>query len=122
MTPPVTTVTIVGAGVQGSMLAFRCAIHGKRVAVFDVDAAALEKARDKTDAWLAEFVEKGKLEGFRELGVVEDYDEESVRQAVEAFGPVMGGRSHDEYLAWRDHMVMQTRLLKRGAGSGRTSA
>lgn len=53
------------------------------------------------------------LEGFRELGLVEDYDEAFVRQAVEDFRPVMGGRSHDEYLAWRDHMVMQTRLLKR---------
>jgi L-gulonate 3-dehydrogenase len=57
------------------------------------------------------------LEGFRELGVVEDYDEEFVRSAVEAFRPLMRGRSHDEYLAWRDHMVMQTRLLKQEAGS-----
>ncbi len=54
------------------------------------------------------------LEGFRELGVVEDYDEEFVRAAVEEFRPLMRGRSHDEYLAWRDHMVMQTRLLKGG--------
>ena len=30
-------VAIVGAGVQGSMLAFRCALHGKRVALVDVD-------------------------------------------------------------------------------------
>jgi len=56
------------------------------------------------------------LEGFRELGVVDDYDEEFVRAAVEEFRPLMRGRSHDEYLAWRDHMVMQTRRLK-GGGS-----
>jgi 3-hydroxybutyryl-CoA dehydrogenase len=55
-------VTIVGAGVQGSMLAFRCAIYGKRVAVFDVDAGSLERARGKIDGWLAEFVAEEKLD------------------------------------------------------------
>ena len=52
------------------------------------------------------------LEGFRNLGVVEDFDEEFVQRAVEGFRPVMRGRDHDEYLAWRDHVVMRTRMLK----------
>lgn len=54
-------VTIVGAGVQGSMLAFRCAIHGKSVALFDVDKQALTRAAGKIEAWLGEFVADGKL-------------------------------------------------------------
>jgi 3-hydroxybutyryl-CoA dehydrogenase len=65
MPQTLSNVTIVGAGVQGSMLAYRCAIHGKRVAVFDVDAAALESARCKIDAWLTEFVHAGRLEEAR---------------------------------------------------------
>lgn len=52
------------------------------------------------------------LEGFRNLGTVADYDEEFVQRAVEGFRPVMQGRDHDDYLAWRDHMVMRTRMLK----------
>lgn len=58
---PLDHVTIVGAGVQGSMLAFRCAIHGKSVALFDVDEQALERAASKIAAWLGEFVAGGKL-------------------------------------------------------------
>ena len=54
------------------------------------------------------------LEGFRNLGTVEDYDEEFVQSAVAAFRPLMEGRDHDEYLAWRDQMVMRTRMLKEG--------
>lgn len=52
------------------------------------------------------------LEGFRNLGGVEDFDDDFVQRAVEGFRPVMRGRDHDEYLAWRDHMVMRTRMLK----------
>lgn len=52
------------------------------------------------------------LEGFSKLGVVEDYDEEFVHSVVEGFRPMMKGTSHDQYLAWRDHMVLQTRRLK----------
>jgi 3-hydroxybutyryl-CoA dehydrogenase len=54
-------VAIVGAGVQGSMLAFRCALHGKQVALFDVDAQALERAAGKIEAWLHEVAANGKL-------------------------------------------------------------
>lgn len=52
------------------------------------------------------------LEGFRSLGTVADYDEEFVQRAVAGFRPMMLGRDHDEYLAWRDHMVVLTRKLK----------
>ena len=52
------------------------------------------------------------LEGFRNLGVVEDYDEQFIASAVAAFRPLMEGRDHDEYLAWRDRMVVRTRVLK----------
>ena len=54
------------------------------------------------------------LEGFRNLGTVEDYDEEFVQGAVAAFLPLMEGRDHDEYLAWRDRMILRTRMLKEG--------
>jgi hypothetical protein len=30
------------------------------------------------------------------------------------FCPLMEGRDHDEYLTWRDRMVVRTRLLKEG--------
>jgi 3-hydroxybutyryl-CoA dehydrogenase len=54
-------VTIYGAGVQGSMLALRCAVHGKRVALYDVDANALERAQGKIEGWLDERVRDGRL-------------------------------------------------------------
>ena len=54
-------VTIVGAGTQGSMLACRCAARGRQVAVFDVDAGALDRARDKIEAWLAGYAAAGRL-------------------------------------------------------------
>ena len=54
-------VTIVGAGVQGSMLAFRCALHGKRVALVDVDRQTLERAGGKIAGWLEERVSRGEL-------------------------------------------------------------
>lgn len=58
---PLRRVAICGAGVQGSMIAFRCAIWGKEVALFDVDQQALERAAGKIQAWLHEFVAGGKL-------------------------------------------------------------
>jgi len=65
MTDAPTHVTIVGAGVQGSMLAYRCAVNGKRVAVFDLDRAALDRAHEKIDRWLAEFLAAGRLSEVR---------------------------------------------------------
>lgn len=54
-------VSIIGAGVQGSMLAFRCGIYGKRVFVYDIDKGVLDKAYEKINNWLQEYVAAGKL-------------------------------------------------------------
>ncbi len=59
------------------------------------------------------------LEGFRTLGTVDDFDEAFVQRAVEGLRPVLQGRDHDGYLAWRDRMVMRTRMLKEGGAAGR---
>jgi 3-hydroxybutyryl-CoA dehydrogenase len=58
---PVNSVLVVGAGLMGSGIAQVCAQSGIRVALHDVSAAALEKAK-KNIAWsVNKFVEKGKL-------------------------------------------------------------
>lgn len=54
-------VTIVGAGTQGSMLAFRSAIYGRRVLVYDLSDLALETAEKKIKAWLEERVKRNTL-------------------------------------------------------------
>ncbi|MFA4964505.1 MAG: 3-hydroxyacyl-CoA dehydrogenase NAD-binding domain-containing protein [Thermoleophilia bacterium] len=54
------------------------------------------------------------LAGFRDLGAVEGYDEEFVQRAVEGFRPLMEGRDHDDYLAWRDRLLVRARALKEG--------
>jgi L-gulonate 3-dehydrogenase len=52
------------------------------------------------------------LEGFRNLGIVTDWDEAFIDRAVEGLRPVMKGMDHDAYLRWRDHMLVRTRVLK----------
>lgn len=52
------------------------------------------------------------LEGFAELGEVRSIDETFIERAAAGFAPVMKGADHDEYLAWRDHMVLQLAALK----------
>ncbi len=54
-------VTIVGSGVQGSMLAFRSAIYNKNVCIYDVSLNATEKAVAKVKQWLSEYVAAGKI-------------------------------------------------------------
>ena len=54
-------VTVCGAGVQGSMIAFRCAIWGKEVALYDVDRQAALRAMGKIHAWLRDFVTSERL-------------------------------------------------------------
>ena len=39
-------VTVLGTGVLGAQIAFQCAFHGKSVTAYNIDAAALERARD----------------------------------------------------------------------------
>jgi 3-hydroxyacyl-CoA dehydrogenase len=52
------------------------------------------------------------LEGFEELGRVRDYSDDFVKKAVNGLKSVMGSLNHEEYLRWRDEMVVRTRLLK----------
>jgi len=54
------------------------------------------------------------LEGFAELGEVRELDAAFVARAVAGFAPVMRGADHDEYLAWRDHMVVRLAALNAG--------
>jgi len=58
------------------------------------------------------------LQGFAELGEVRAIDEAFVERAVAGFAPVMQGRDHDDYLAWRDHLLAGlARLKERGSPS-----
>jgi len=54
-------VTIVGAGTQGSMLAFRSLAFGRDVCIFDLSHEVLEKAVSKIRIWLDEWVASGKI-------------------------------------------------------------
>ena len=55
------------------------------------------------------------LEGFAELGDVRDFDEAFVARAVAEFSPLLQGRGHDEYLAWRDRLLVRLAGLKAAA-------
>lgn len=57
----VKNVTIVGSGVQGSMLAFRSAVYYKNVCIYDVSLNATEKAVGKIKQWLSDYVAAGKI-------------------------------------------------------------
>ncbi|PPF53264.1 3-hydroxybutyryl-CoA dehydrogenase [Clavibacter michiganensis] len=54
--PAFEKVTVLGAGVLGAQIAFQAANHGKAVRCYDVDDAALEAARGRLDAIVAQFV------------------------------------------------------------------
>lgn len=72
--------------------------------VEELNSAALREGLSKYKAYF--------IEGFSELGRVEDYEEDFVDKAVEGFKPVMKGMDHDQYLKWRNQMVLGTRRLK----------
>ncbi|MDR3225933.1 MAG: hypothetical protein LBT52_06560 [Clostridiales Family XIII bacterium] len=55
------TITIIGCGTQGSMLAFRSAAYGRTVSIYDPSAEAMQRAQVKIDGWFASYVEAGKL-------------------------------------------------------------
>ena len=55
------------------------------------------------------------LEGFTQLGEVRELDDDLVAKAVSGFAPVMRGKDHDQYLAWRDHLLVRLTALKGGA-------
>ncbi|MBR0599284.1 3-hydroxyacyl-CoA dehydrogenase NAD-binding domain-containing protein [Sinanaerobacter chloroacetimidivorans] len=50
--------------------------------------------------------------GFKELGKVTDYGQDFIDKAVKNFKPVMKGKDHDQYLTWRNRMVLGARKLK----------
>lgn len=54
-------VTIVGAGTQGSMLAFRSAAFGRTVCLYDLQESQLESAMSKIHNWFGDWVEKDLL-------------------------------------------------------------
>ncbi|MCG8516163.1 MAG: 3-hydroxyacyl-CoA dehydrogenase family protein, partial [Halanaerobiales bacterium] len=69
-------VTIIGAGTQGSMLAFRSALYDKDVVVFDLCQEATKRAMKKIKGWLSEYVgerkitEKDKNDALKRVNVV----------------------------------------------------
>ncbi|MCI8646633.1 MAG: 3-hydroxyacyl-CoA dehydrogenase family protein [Firmicutes bacterium] len=65
-------VTIVGAGTQGSMLAFRSALYGRVVWVYDRSDSALETAEKKINVWLAERVKRNILTN-RDVTCIQDH-------------------------------------------------
>jgi len=52
------------------------------------------------------------IECFNELGHVADYDQAFIDKAVAGFTPIMKGKDHDQYLEWRNRMVLGARKLK----------
>lgn len=54
-------VTIVGAGVQGSMQVLRFAVFGKEVSFFDVDEKVFVTAFLKINHWLQDYIDSGRL-------------------------------------------------------------
>jgi len=54
-------VAVVGTGTQGSQIAFRCAISGYPVSLFDALPAARDGALQKIHRWLKRHVEEAKL-------------------------------------------------------------
>ena len=44
-------VVIVGSGTMGQQIGFQCAAHGYDVVLYDIDAAALESARERIGAY-----------------------------------------------------------------------
>jgi 3-hydroxybutyryl-CoA dehydrogenase len=54
-------VTIVGAGTQGSMLAFRSAVFGRTVTIFDLSEEQMKSAMEKIGIWFNEWTEEGKI-------------------------------------------------------------
>lgn len=56
------TIAVLGAGTMGQGIAQVAALAGFRTTLFDIDAAALDRARGKIQAMVAKGIEKGKLD------------------------------------------------------------
>lgn len=61
ITENIKKVTIIGAGVQGSMIAFRFAIYGHEISLFDVKKEVFENSYLKIIRWLSEYKAEGKM-------------------------------------------------------------
>lgn len=73
--------------------------------VEELNSPNLFEGLDKYKDYMIEFFTK-------EQKKVYDYDKEFIEKCVEGFKPIMGDKTHDEYLLWRDQMVTRTRMLK----------
>lgn len=56
-----TNIAVIGAGTQGSMIAFRNAVYGKQVTAYSRTESSREKCRARIERFLAFYVEEGKL-------------------------------------------------------------
>ena len=56
-------VAVIGAGVQGVQIAFRSAVYGREVSVFDIRPDMLKSADTRVKAWLEEYGKAGRLDG-----------------------------------------------------------
>lgn len=57
----VATVAVVGAGFQGAQIAYRCALHGVGVVIFDASDQALQGAQSRVRDWAEGHVATGRL-------------------------------------------------------------
>lgn len=73
--------------------------------VEELNSANLLTGLSKYKDYMVEFFTK-------EQKTVTDYDQAFIEKCVAEFQPVMEGKSHEEYLLWRDKMVTRTKLLK----------
>lgn len=60
-TDQIKNVTVVGIGTQGSMIAFRNALHGKHVVGYSRTQPSIDTCREKIEKWLAHYIAKGRL-------------------------------------------------------------
>ena len=51
-----TKIVVIGVGTQGSMIAFRNALHGKTVVGYSRTEASVQTCKNKIEKWLAYFI------------------------------------------------------------------
>ena len=73
--------------------------------VEELNSANLKEGLEKYKDYMIEFF-------VNQQQKVRGYDQAFIDKAVSEFQPIMQGRDHDEYLKWRDQMVIRTRMLK----------
>lgn len=76
--------------------------------VEELNSANLREGLEKYKDYMIQFFTQ-------EQQKVHDYDQAFIDECVSGFAPVMEGKSHEEYLLWRDQMVTRARLLKEAA-------